>query len=302
MSIVINNKTNSVIGPYNGGTTIPAQSSYAIPSNEIPHFAKDVNLLSDTINGIVTVMLGNAEFGTLNAFNILVQLADAATINKIGQVSSDYMNMVGGLDPNNNAASTRITSTGELKISMVGNDGLYRAYVDSLGRVATNANVTFPETIYVKQSLLNGTSKLLNVNGATVNKSFRFTPSTNVYYVEQLAILIEDQGDFLPTNFGALAALTNGIQINVKSKGQLFTLTTLKDNSDVYLTFTESPASQSIAILLQSNRNSYWAGWRLQNRIVLDPAQGDYIEFLVRDDLSGLNSASAYISAWRTLG
>lgn len=303
MAISINNKTTNTVGPYDGGVTISSLSSYAIPDISVPHFAKDVNLLSDTLSGVVTITLGSTEIGGIGAFNVLNELAATATINRIGQADAGYINLVGGLDGSGNAATTTIDSHGQLKTALVGNDGLYTAYVDSVGRVATNANVTFPETVYVKTALLNGSSKAANISGSVGTPvSFKYTPATNVYYLEQLSLVIEDQGDFLPTNLGALAALTNGIQINVKSKGQVFTLGTIKDNADIYGLFTEAPASQSIAVLLQSNRNSYWAGWRLQNRITLDPALGDYVEISVRDNLTGLNTLNFYASLWRTLG
>lgn len=302
MSFTINNKTTNTIGPYDGGVTIAASTSYAVASVSVPHFAKDVNLLSDSINNIVTISLGSVEFGGLNAFNLLVQLADTAPINKIGQISGGYINLVGGLDPSGNAATSNIDANGQLKSVLVGNDGLYTAYVDSVGRLATNANVTYPEAVYIKEAVLNGTSKDMNVNGSSTNVNFRYTPASGVYYLEQLSLVIEDQGDFLTTNFGALATLTNGIQINVKTKGQTFTIATIKENADIYGLFTEAPASQAIAQTLAASINSYWAAWRLQNRIVLDSSLGDYIEFKVRDNLTGLTNLNCYVSAWKTLG
>lgn len=302
MAFTINNKTANTVGPYDGGVTIAANGTYEVIDVSVPHFAKDVSLLSDAVNNKITITLGTVEFGGLNAFNILVQLSDSATINKLNTAHSGYMNLVGGLDGSGNAQAINVDSHGQLKNVLVGNDGLYTAYVDSVGRLSTNANVTFPETIYKKEALLNGTSKAMNVNGSSSSVSFKYTPSTDVYYLEQISLIIEDQGDFLPSNFGALAALTNGLKINIKSKGSIFTISNLKDNADIYGVFTEAPASQSIAVVLQSARNTYWAGWRLQNRIALDPALGDYVEFLVQDNLTGLNDLNAFVSVWRTLG
>jgi len=193
-------------------------------------------------------------------------------------------------------------SSGRPQIQIVGSDGLYKATVDSVGRVATNANVTFPEVIYIKTALLNGSSKACDVNGSVTPVSFRFTPSTYVFYLELLSLVIEDQGDFTPNLFGKLTALTNGVQINVKSKGQTFTISNLKDNADIYGTFIEDPAAQSFSALLQANQNTYWASWSLQNRIVLDPAQGDYLEVLIRDNLKGLDTLNFYATVWRVLG
>lgn len=66
------------------------------------------------------------------------------------------------------------------KTAIVGGDGLYNAFVDSVGRISTNANVTFPEAIYVHQALLNGASAAMNVNGATVNQNFSYQPASGV--------------------------------------------------------------------------------------------------------------------------
>lgn len=303
MAIVINNTSGIAKGPYTTSLiSIDANSSYSAKDSIIPDFAKDTQFLSDVLEGIITLTFGNTEIGKIGAFDVLNKFSQAAAINRTGSESSTYSHIIGGVGPTGNAATANIDANGQLRTVLVGNDGLYKAAIDSVGRMATNANVTFPETIYKKEALLNSTSKAMNVNGSSSNVSFKFTPSTDVYYLEQLSLLIEDQGDFLPSNFGALAVLTNGLQINIKSKGQTFTIATLKDNADIYGIFTEAPASQSISVLLQSNRNSYWAGWRLQNRIALDPALGDYVEFLVKDNLTGLNTLNAYASVWRTLG
>lgn len=190
-------------------------------------------------------------------------------------------------------------------IKITGGDGLYKASVDSVGRFSVVT--TTPDVMYRTDNLrLNGApvgSKAMNVNDGAA--SFRFQPNLNSltvpYYLEQLTIEIEDQGDFLGTNFGALAALTNGIAINIKSKGQTFRLALIQDNADLYGTFSEFPGSQSIAVLLQSNRNMYFGTMTLQNRIVLDPTQGDYVEAVINDNLTGLNTLTMRVSTWRTL-
>lgn len=197
----------------------------------------------------------------------------------------------------------RSDSNGSLHTSIVGNDGLYKAFVDSAGRVSVNANITTPEALYSLDNLkLNGTgSILMNANGSVTNQNFRYVPSSNIYYLESLSISIEDDGNANLTQFGVLPSLTNGLQLNIRSKGQVFTVTNMKDNAMVLARFDDTPFIERRTSGI--NTFTFIRGTlTFKNRIVLDPALGDYIELKVRDDLSGLTLLRSTFKVWRLLG
>lgn len=186
---------------------------------------------------------------------------------------------------------------------IVGNDELYIAAVDSEGRIATNANVTFPETIYEQIEVTRLGTSNANVAGTpAAPANFRWTPSAGaVWYLESLDLLITDNANFSNSGFGGLAQLPNGVHINIRSKGQVFRLVKLNQTYDIIKHFTADVFS-SVATGLLSTDRIYRGGLRLQNRIAIDPALGDYVELQVRDNLTGLTGLYLSGKVWRPLG
>lgn len=197
----------------------------------------------------------------------------------------------------------KVDSHGSSHIAIMGNDGLYKAFVDSEGRLSVNANITFPEAEYQTSFVQNGTNRNLNVNGSSTNVSYKYTPTTNVYYVEEITIVIVANTSQDLTQFGSLVALTNGLQINSRSKGNVKNIATIKDNRDLVLTFGEDKTylerSGGLGGIVYSERT---ATMKIQQRITLDPSTGDYLEVLVRDNLAGLTILSVGVRAWKLLG
>ncbi len=185
------------------------------------------------------------------------------------------------------------SAQGELltKTTITGGDGLYKATVDSLNRLSVNANVNFPEAVYVMPFALDGASPNMNVNGSSTNKNFRYSPAAGTtFYLEKIALTITDKSTLDYNRFGDIGALANGLQINVKSKGTVYTLANLQSNQDIWSFFCESP---------HENAASYTGFMRIQNRTALDGNFGDYVELKVRDNLTGLNALKSMITAWR---
>jgi len=238
-------------------------------------------------NGIVSTHLTN-DAGLTNRFD--AGLSDDRTVRTASNVY--------GFD-GTNLRQLLTDTVGRQIMQITGGDGLYKATVDSLNRLSVNANVQFPEAEYQIVNVLNAGSKTMNVNGtlgAPVN--FLFTPAGQTFYLETLSIFLSDNANFSPTGFGAIAALTNGILVEYQSKGVLYTLCTIRDNADIFNVFSEPNFSQSIAGLLSTA--AYLTGNRkLQQRIALDPAFGDFVRVRVRDNLTGLTALSMRVSAWR---
>ena len=193
-------------------------------------------------------------------------------------------------------------STVALPIQIVGNDGLYRAFVDSDGKISVNANVTFPEVFYFKKPLLNGTNKSMDV-GATTEFNIA-PPAGKVWFIESITISIADAGDFDISDFGAIAGpLTNGLICQVDSKGTTKEMFNLRDNMDLYSVFNDSFVGNTLpGGLFGTDENIYTGTYRLQNRIALDGDLSDKIYFTVRDNLTGLNELYVYISYWELNG
>jgi len=170
-----------------------------------------------------------------------------------------------------------------------------------LSRANTKIECTECQTYYEIKPLLNGANANMNVNASLGSpQTFRWTPSGQIYQLEDLSIVINDQGDFSLSVFGSLgAALANGLIVRGKTKGQLFTICTLKDNADVFGIFGENPYGQSLAVLLQANSNTYAGRLKFAGQIALDPILGDYIEVVAQDNLTGLLKLQVYAKVWR---
>ena len=182
---------------------------------------------------------------------------------------------------------------------LIGNDGLYRLFIDSLGRASVNANITFPEAIYSGSILLSaGGSEHMNVNGSVTPVDFSFAPTSGVWYVETITINIADNTDFSVTGFGGLSALTNGLLVSYKTKGTVFNAFTAKTNAHIFAGFNESPFFIASSSLLGTN-NLFNGSVKLQQRIVLDASFGDYFKATVRDNLTGLVELVMAVRIWK---
>ena len=186
-------------------------------------------------------------------------------------------------------------------MQIVGNDELYKAFVDSQGRLSVNANVTFPEANYYSQNLLNGTVSNMAVNGSVTPQNFNYTASSTVKYVEYLTFYISDNANFDENEFGGRPSLTNGLLITYQSKGQVKTLINLQDNVDIFTTFRQDHFGDVDSGLLGTSR-LYTGSIRLQQRITLDPNLGDYFRATVRDNLSRLVQLRIRIRVWELNG
>jgi hypothetical protein len=239
---------------------------------------------------------------TRNALNTVAQMANRIT----SVISTDGLRRsldIALHDSNGNPFVFLASALSNcLQIQVVGNDGLYRMFVDSAGRASVNANVTFPESVYEVDNLRNGSSAEMNVNGSVTPASYRYTPTGEVKYIECLSMQLEDNATFSLTDFGGIGgALANGVQINVRTKGQLFTITNLRDNCGVLDRFNEDQILERRSAGL-GTVNLLRGTLQFRNRIVLDPAMSDYIEVLIRDNLSGLTLFRVAHKSWRLVG
>lgn len=241
--------------------------------------------LQSTINSSV---VSNTVAVTSGANGIITAVSTNTT-----QTVSGHNTIIGWL----NSIWTRLGDKSQFT-KVTGGDGLYTATVDSLNRLSVNANIQFPEAVYVISNLLNGSSKAMNVNGATTPVTFQYLASGTTYYLESVSFFLADNAAFDSGGFGALAALTNGVVIEYQSKGVLYTLTNLQTNGDLLTTMGDATFGSIQSGLLGTD--AYITGTsRIQQRIALDPAFGDFIRARVRDNITGLTTFNIRVKVWR---
>lgn len=147
--------------------------------------------------------------------------------------------------------------------------------------------------------LLHTGSAAMNVNGATVNVDFTFTPAANTrYFISELFFYMDDSTVTNPTNFGNGGGLTNGILLTISSFGTATDYMTIKTNADAALSFNAREGVGQAA-LLSTNQS-------LIGMLKLDPApvmignSSDFIRCRIRDNLTGINFIHMGIVAFQS--
>lgn len=161
-----------------------------------------------------------------------------------------------------------------------------------------NTVVTTPETVYYNVPLTNGTVENMAVNGSTVNQNFRHSPSSGIWYLESLNLLIADDATYQLNGVGAVSTpLTNGIQINIQSKGVVYQIANLQSNIHIFNTFPhEKLAIEKSGVLGTSS--TLCGVMLLHNRLTIDSSYGDYIEVKIRDNLTTLTELRVSAELW----
>jgi len=193
----------------------------------------------------------------------------------------------------------KVNSSGEQLVISKITDGTYTADVTSTNRLKTETNISaVPATAveYKTVNLLNGASAEQTVNGATTPVEFTYTPgSGEIWFVEEVSFTISDGGAPAENTYGALAALTNGTTLVIKSNGTTTTLSTMKNNMDILMTFADGlwdPSSYMSVKLLKGSIVFH-------NAFTVQNSTSDYIKVIVNDDLTGLNYQRCRIKLWR---
>lgn len=152
------------------------------------------------------------------------------------------------------------------------------------------------------QSLLNGAAKSMSVNGSVTPQSFSYSPGTGSVQVNAITIVIRDEGNSALSNFGAISALNNGLQIKVNISGVEATLFNIKDNADMCAFFSEKCFGSSAVLSLLGittpvgfgASNNIFCGEIDFNRPIL-LTDSDSITAYVRDNLSAIDTLNMAI-------
>ncbi len=140
---------------------------------------------------------------------------------------------------------------------------------------------------YLSEHLLNGGSNNMAVDGTTP-ATFTYTIPADTRVALNRGFLAMEDGavSFLPGNFGAVAALTNGVEINITPLGgSPVVLETWKTNREVRDTMFDFDEQWRTA-------GTYIGRWSFtkdlnNNGIVLTP--GDTFNIKIQDNLSSLD-------------
>lgn len=112
---------------------------------------------------------------------------------------------------------------------------------------------------------------------------YRYRPHNgNVEHITRILPAMTHTSAAADNLFGAQAALPNGLVIRAHISGQIGTFTNWKDNTDIKLDMFDVDYSDKVggSFFGTNGRGSFS---RIGVVISLDPAQGDYLEFLVQD-------------------
>lgn len=284
-----------VTGYSSGTIDIIGEAKYA-PNTFLQTFAQAVQSgnwfmrLLDGSGNIITSQANGAQRAMDVGVNVAGVQIDPRSIRLL--TSGDQITVVASALPTG-AATEGKQDAGNASLSSI--DGK----LNSLGQkiMSTSVPVVLPLDQIPSQTsaqtffLMNAGSKLMNVNGSVTPVNFDFTPASGAYYVEQISFFIQDTGTQGMADFGALAALTNGLLIKTKSNGIENDWQNLKDNIDLAMTFHEH------AILLAAvstgflNSNDFFLGaFQFDNPITLKFSTSDFFRATVRDNLTGINN------------
>lgn len=128
---------------------------------------------------------------------------------------------------------------------------------------------------------------------------FSYTvPAGQAWRLHTLNLTMIDSGEAIPTSFGSIGGLVNGLLIEYTTGGNTYTLANLKDNLDLVTEFRASFNQTSNAALLATN--DVFIGFReVKPSVVL--REGDVVRATVRDDISGLDNLRIAAQLWRSV-
>lgn len=154
--------------------------------------------------------------------------------------------------------------------------------------------------VHISEFLRNGSNASMDVNGATTSQTFSWTvPTGEIWYATGLTLMFYDNGTNDFNEFGTLAALANGLLIEIILDSTTYQLENLQNNHELFMAFSDNaylwPQSSSFL-----DDSEIFAGQKFfKPNIVMQ--ENDQIRATVRDNLSGLNELKLKIEKWRVL-
>lgn len=263
-SILLGSPLNPLTINVNDGYGNPINSFSGALNIHDPHSHHVViNQFIHQHTGINTTLSTNATAGDYS-----ITVASATGFNAL-----DYIHIENGV----------VESTHTQILSIVGN-------VFTLDRPIDNS---FAIGASVKQSILN-----MKVNGSVTPQSFQIIPTTSeIWHIEMISLQMTHSSAGDNGLFGNLPALTRGVVLRYYNgtTTEFSTLSVWKTNGDIFLDTGDviyaARSGGGGSYGTNSLGNIYQTGAVLR----LDGTAGDYLEFLIQDDLTGLDSFTAKV-------
>lgn len=181
-------------------------------------------------------------------------------------------------------------------------DSNNRAWVD-----ATSSGIVIIPSASIVHSddyCTNAGSKPMNVNGSVTPVNFDYSPASGqTRYVDAIGILISDTSSPDFGEFGSLgSALTNGIQLKIRTNGTEYTMANIQDNTDISFHFSGQFDGFTATNLSWLNEVDFYLGFMtFRNALTLKNSTSDYIRFTVRDNLTAIDQLRGFVKAWRVI-
>ena len=163
--------------------------------------------------------------------------------------------------------------------------------------------------VHMCEAFLDGSTDSMNVNGSTTAVDYTFgPPSGQIWYVNQISLLIIDAGTMDVGDFGSIAgSLTNGLLLVQDIGSTEYTLENIVSNGNIATCFPRYAYSPTAgggegggAGFLDSE-DSFLGTMSVRPSITLNGTNGDQLIFRVRDNLTALGGLRASAQAWRKL-
>lgn len=150
---------------------------------------------------------------------------------------------------------------------------------------------------YSINNLLNSGSKNMNVNGASVNQVFTYSPGgSSSVVIEGITCLLRDEGTTSLSKFGAISSLTNGVLMEFNISGVTTALANIKDNADLCSSFHWSYFGNGAVLSILAvttpvgfldSANVFIGHINFDNPVILTGS--DSITVTIRDNISNID-------------
>lgn len=141
-----------------------------------------------------------------------------------------------------------------------------------------------------------GGSPDMDVNGSSTPVIFTIEPRAGeIWFLENVSILFNDNGIFSPGGFGSGGELSNGVLIEQFIDGTNHTFLNFTKNSELWLNFSTTNAVSGF----QGSANLFVGSHNVEPEVTLKESTSDLLRVTVRDNLSGISNLNMSAVIWR---
>lgn len=146
----------------------------------------------------------------------------------------------------------------------------------------------------------NGGSSDMAVDGSSTPVEFKIAPGAGEeFFLDHIGLIIRDNGNLNPDNFGALTALTNGVLVEFKIDGTDQTVFTIKENWEVALHFSTGGNMVGESNGFLNDKNIFAGNIALTAKdITLNGDDNDELKVTIQDNLTGLTFFQMSAGVW----